>query len=84
MTTEKRRGGPRPNSGGARPGAGRKPVGRRRLELDQETARTLYVVARHGNTTPEQLIANWVAAAWMELNTTYQERAEEERAERGP
>lgn len=66
-----RRGTPRPGNGGARPGAGRKPTGRKRLELDTETARLLFIVARHAGITPEQQIARWTQAAWGALDELY-------------
>ena len=63
MPTTSKRDDLRPNIGGARPGAGRKPVGHRRLELDQETARLLYRLALAAGLTPEQLIARWTLDA---------------------
>ncbi len=63
-------------SGGARTGAGRPRVGRKRLELSEDTARLLFIVASNANTTPEQWIANAVAEAWQELDEDYQRRAD--------
>ncbi len=67
--------GVKEKSGGARTGAGRPRVGRKRLELSEDTARLLFIVASSANTTPEQWIANAVAQAWQELDEDYQQRA---------
>ena len=73
---KRRRGGPRPNSGGARPGAGRP---RQRLTLDKATAHTLAVLTRQRRqvapaTTEENVVAELVAQAWQELDREFQER----------